>query len=74
MEMKELRQAVEIVGGQSALAAMIGVGQGHIWNWLNRDHRVPAEMVIPIEKATGGKVLRYDLRPDIYPRETVTAA
>ena len=63
-----LEKAVEIVGGQSALARACGVKQGHVWYWLNEADQVPAEHVLKIEEATGGKVSRHDLRPDIYPR------
>lgn len=63
-----LAKAVEVAGGQSALAAKLGVKQGHIWYWLNKHpNGVPAEYVLPIERETG--VSRHDLRPDIYPPE-----
>jgi TorA maturation chaperone TorD len=64
-----LAKAIEISGGQSSLARRIGVKQGHIWHWLKRSGFVPAEYVIAIERATGGKVSRRDLRPDLYPGE-----
>lgn len=64
-----LQRAVEIAGGQSALAKAIGVKQAHIWHWLNRAKQVPAQHAIAIEKATGGKVKRHELRPDVYPIE-----
>jgi len=63
--MKYLQLAVKAAGGQTALAREIGVTQKHIWNWLNRDEKVPAEHVLAIEEATG--VSRHHLRPDIYP-------
>jgi len=62
-----LERAVLAVGSQAALAKAIGVKPQHIWNWLNRDRRVPAEQVLPIERATSGSVTRSDLRPDLYP-------
>ena len=62
-----LERAVLAVGSQAALAKAIGVKPQHIWNWLNRDRRVPAEQVLPIERATSGSVSRSDLRPDLYP-------
>jgi TorA maturation chaperone TorD/DNA-binding transcriptional regulator YdaS (Cro superfamily) len=62
-----LAKAIAISGGQSSLARRIGVKQGHIWHWLKRSGVVPAEYVIAIEQATGGKVSRRDLRPDLYP-------
>lgn len=63
-----LQRAIEILGGQSALARACGKKQAHVWYWLNRSGRVPAEQAITIEQATGGEVSRHDLRPDIYPR------
>ncbi len=73
MSLKALEKAVDLAGGQTALANLLGVTQGRIWNWLNRDQKVSPEMVIAIETATGGKVSRHDLRPDIYPIETPAA-
>lgn len=66
-----LARAIECIGGQAALARCLGKKQAHVWGWLFRSGRVPATMAIPIEKATGGKITRHDLRPDIYPREDV---
>lgn len=67
-ELKALRRAVEIAGGQTALAKKIGGGvkQAHVWNWLHRDKRVPAEFTIKIERATNGEVRARELRPDMY--------
>lgn len=56
---------VEIV--DMIFAAGGEITQGAISQWLNK--RVPAEKVLLLEKATGGQVSRYDVRPDIYPRE-----
>ena len=62
-----LGQAIGILGGQSALARACGVKQGHVWHWLNKSGKCPAGHVISIEEATGGKVTRQQLRPDLYP-------
>lgn len=61
-----LERAIEIAGGQSALADKIGgkIKQGHVWWWLKESGRVPAEHCIAIENATG--VTRYELRPDVF--------
>jgi TorA maturation chaperone TorD len=59
-----LERAVELAGGQSALARAIGKSQSHIWHWLKVAKRVPAEAAVAIEKATG--VTRQELRPDLY--------
>ncbi len=48
------------------MARACGVKQGHVWHWLNKSHRVPADYVLTIEAATGGAVTRHELRPDIF--------
>ena len=65
-EIRALEKAIGLLGGQSALAAVCGKKQGHVWAWLHRTKRVPAEMVLTIESATGGRVSRHELRPDIF--------
>lgn len=67
MEHESLKKAVKIMGSQTALGKAIGKSQAHVWAWLHRDKRAPAEQVIAIEKVSG--VPRYELRPDIYPPE-----
>ncbi len=66
MNKSALKKAVEIAGGQTALAELIGSTQGHVSKWLERNY-VPPEFVLTIERATG--VSRHELRPDIYPVE-----
>ena len=68
-----LAAAVDLVGGQAKLARILGVTQPNVWHWLHKSERVPGEYVLKIEAATGGKVSRHDLRPDLYPR-TMTFA
>lgn len=76
-ELAALQRAIDALGSQGELAKAIStpertIKQQHIWNWLNRDKKVPAEAAIPIERATvaeGKPVLRHELRPDIYPLE-----
>lgn len=66
-----LRKAIELAGGQKALADKIGASQSKVWYWLGRAKRgVPGEFVLPVERATG--ISRHDLRPDLYPRPTAT--
>lgn len=62
----QLRKAIAIVGGQTALARAIGLQQPHVWYWLNKGCPVPAEHCAAIERATEGKVSRHDLRPDLF--------
>lgn len=65
--MTQIERAVEVCGGQSALARAIGgtIKQAHVWKWL-RAGRPPAERCRDIERATGGKVTKEQLRPDIF--------
>lgn len=46
----------------------VRIAQGHVWNWLNatKSPMPPAEHCRAIEYATGGKVTRYNLRPDVF--------
>ncbi len=65
-----IEEAIRIVGSQSGLATAIQpkhpkVKQQHVWKWL-RAGKIPAEYVLAIEHATGGKVTRYQLRPDVF--------
>ena len=69
MDNSPLEAAVAAVGGQSALARLLSteektVRQGHVWAWIHRERRVPAEHVLAIEAATG--VSRHLLRPDVF--------
>lgn len=64
--MRALQKAIAACGSQAELARRIGKKQAHVWNWLNRDQSVPAEVVLSIERATDGAVTRHELRPDIY--------
>lgn len=70
MQTTALEKAVELLGSQAELARKIGKKQAHIWNWLHRDRRVPADMAMKIEHATDGQVTRHDLRPDLYPEQS----
>lgn len=77
MHVNALERAIEITGGQSALARAIGgnVKQAHVWHWLRVSKgRVPAEHCTAIEVATEGRVSRHDLRPDIYSAEDTAKA
>lgn len=63
--MQALERAVEIVGGQTALAERIGKKQPQIAMWIKRG-TVDPTACIAIEKATNGQVTRYELRPDVF--------
>ena len=65
---KALLEAVRIVGSQSELARRCGIRQPAVAQWI-ASGRVPAERAIEVERMTQAQVTRYDLRPDLYPRE-----
>jgi len=76
MSKESLSRAVELVGGQVALASAIrrinpdcNVQQGHVWKWLNalKGETPPPEYVIPIAIATSWRETPHELRADIYP-------
>jgi DNA-binding transcriptional regulator YdaS (Cro superfamily) len=71
-----LNKAVEIVGGQTALAKVLsvktgrGIRQQHIWNWLNRDGGLPAAyapLVQSLCEEHGGSISCNDLCPEFFP-------
>lgn len=60
-----LDRAIEVAGGQSPLAAKLGIRQSLIWYWLHRSKKgVAAEYCMAIERETG--VPAHELRPDIF--------
>lgn len=71
--LQALHRAAEILGSQAALARAIGRTQQAVNGVFSRGAEPPAEWCLPIERATGGKVTRHELRPDIYPVETQAA-
>lgn len=67
MKQSPLERAIELAGGQAALAARIKRQQGHIHYWLRRAKAgVPPSAAIDIENALHGEITRHDLRPDIF--------
>lgn len=66
--MNAVEQAVKACGTLQALGDKLGVSRQVVWKWA-RTGRPPAERVLAIEAATSGAVTRYELRPDIYPKD-----
>lgn len=58
-----IQRAAELSGGMSALARHLGVSRSAPYSWT----RIPAGRVLQIEAATGGRLSRHALRPDLYP-------
>lgn len=63
--MNALDKSIEISGGQSALAAMIGGTPQLVNNWVRRGGEVPVYHCPSIERAVGGSVTCEELRPDL---------
>jgi DNA-binding transcriptional regulator YdaS (Cro superfamily) len=55
---------------QSQFAEKVGVNQGLVSMWLNKKVRMTPQWVLQVERVTGGELSRYELRPDIYPRDS----
>ncbi len=55
---------------QTQFAEKIGVNQGLVSMWLHDKVRMKPEWALKVERATDGELTRYELRPDIYPRDT----
>lgn len=55
-------------GRQAALCKQIGAHAPDLSRWASGDRPVPIERCVAIERATGGAVRRWDLRPDDWHR------
>lgn len=65
-----LERAIDICDGQTRLSEKSGVKQVTISASLNRfNHKVGAENVIPISRATEWQVTPHEFRPDLYPHK-----
>lgn len=60
--MDGLTKAIEVVGSAAELSRRLGVSRQVVANWRARG--VPVERCIEIERATGGRVMRWDLCPE----------
>lgn len=66
MNIEPINKAADACGGQAHLAKAIGVTPAAVNQWVNGLRPVPPGRCIAIEKASGGAVTRYDLRPDVF--------
>ncbi|MDE9557746.1 helix-turn-helix domain-containing protein [Xenorhabdus bovienii] len=65
IEIKAVKEAVSLLGGQSKLARKIGVTQGAVWKWVNGLKKISPENAVLIVEATNGAVQAHELRPDL---------
>jgi DNA-binding transcriptional regulator YdaS (Cro superfamily) len=61
-----LEIAADVLGGRNSLARAANVSQPAVSKWMNGRCLPSAKAAILIELATGGKVTRVQLRPDIF--------
>lgn len=65
--MKSVQKAIDAAGGVAQLAKLCKVSYQAVQKWQAAG-KLPVERVLEVERLTD--VSRYELRPDIYPRET----
>lgn len=65
MQTNAIEKACGIIGGQTALARLIGIATPTVNQWVKNKRPVPAERCPSIERATNGAVRCEDLRPDV---------
>jgi DNA-binding transcriptional regulator YdaS (Cro superfamily) len=63
--MNAIQQAIEIIGSQTKLAALLGVSKAAVNQWKLPGRKVPVIHCSVIERETKGAVRCEDLRPDI---------
>ena len=56
-------EAIKKMGGTASAGKMIGISSQAVSQWK----MVPIERVLQMEKATFGRILCSDVRPDIFP-------
>jgi DNA-binding transcriptional regulator YdaS (Cro superfamily) len=57
-------RASKVFGSQQALATALGITKAAVWQWKEEGRQVPIQHCSAIERETGGKVTRQELRPD----------
>ena len=68
-----LERCIQILGSQYKVADAVGVRQPSVSHQVRHGTAVPAEWCLALEAATGGRVTRHELRPDLYPAEVSAA-
>lgn len=63
------KKSVNEVGGQTEMGRRLGLSQARVWNFLNRDKKVPAEFVVDICCMPEVSAEPHQLRPDVFPAD-----
>ncbi len=70
MDTKAITLAVEIIGSQAKVAAILEVSPGLVWQWVNGVLEIHPRHCLPLEQAVDkikpGEVTRYDLLPKVF--------
>ena len=69
-----VRRAIEHCGSQAELERQSGIAQQTLSWLLHKAPKISAEHAIALERATGGVVRRYELRPDLFDAPIQTEA
>ena len=59
-----ISEACSLVGGQANLARQLAITPAAVSQWVMGKRPIPPQHCLAIERATGGKVTRANLRPD----------
>lgn len=60
-----ITDAIQLIGGQTALATILGVKQPTVSEWTRGERAIPSDRCPSIERATAGRVTCERLRPDV---------
>lgn len=66
-DIEHFREAVLGIKTQQEFADLVGVTQATVCRWENGETLISPLNAIKIESATGGKITKSDLRPDLWP-------
>lgn len=69
-QLEAVRNAVDMLGGQRATAKLLKCSQHQIWKAYNGQaiNGTSPELAAKLDEATGGKVGKHLMRPDLFKR------
>ncbi|WP_405127968.1 YdaS family helix-turn-helix protein [Pseudoalteromonas sp. PB2-1] len=62
--MSAIEKAVNLIGGQTKLASILGTKQTVVFHWVHRHGQAPAKYIPRISELTSGEVSVNDLLAD----------